>query len=996
VARAIEVAKLIVPLVADTSQFESEMAKASASAQAFGSDTEQIVDALNRGFKSLISQSDGIVNAMIDINDSVLQVVDGVEDLGDEASDGMDSAASATDDFAESQKRTISVTTSLGEKIKTALVQGGVNLLIDASKKAVSGALQLGKSFAKLATDAAPLQAIGAIFDANAERFGVSLQALQKGAQGTISNFELMKQANVALTGAGQQLGEEFGKKLPALLEASRAAARATGQDAQFLFESLVSGVKRASPMLIDNTGIVLKVGEANEALAKELGKTVEQLTAQEKSIAILNATVEAGAKISEQFGSTQLTVAEQLQKTNAIMQNFRDTAGVSLQPVLSNLLGRFNDLAMRVLPPLATLFENRIAPALDVVVDKLGGLAETAINAGEDFSARFGGQLMTAAENALRWGINISVQLATGLVKGASQAIVAAMQFIGGLLKSWLGPGSPPRVYPDIDKDGALAFDNYLKGFGDAEFGILEGLQAPLQDALSTLVDAGAIGEKAARSTFKNLSVEIAAAADNLMKTGKVGTVIFEKLEAAGGEFGDELSDLARKQFALASATREVLIAEENLASVRKANEEAQTQVDKLADEFNELLAAGADPAILDAKRAEFLAAEEQLALSEEQVAAAEEQKAAAEEQVDPLANQLQLQQKVLDQLLAMSDAQEKLTEATSKMPKPGDMPALELEPPVIPAPDFSIMTQAFATNKETMQAKFAGLFAPITEAWENDIKPTLATLGAEWTKFTGIVSAFWQEKVVPVIDEIKKFIPPDLIEKFGKWGGIVLVVASALGVLSLAVSALTSPFVLLAAGIALIITFGEAALEMFMSLAEQWLTIASFVATTFIGIFFKLWEVMKNKVLDIFTKTRDFVRDKLGPIFDWFRLNIIVPVKTAFDAINEVVKKIIDKFATLFDKLEEAKDALPSWMRPGSPTPLEIGLRGIGDAMADLANFQLPALTTSLEMLPVSAEGVAAGNGTTEEKIVMNVYTQATTGTVIQDIETARALYA
>ncbi len=89
-----------------------------------------------------------------------------------------------------------------------------------------------------------------------------------------------MQQANTALAGSSGQLATEMGAALPKLLEAARAAAKLNPAygDAEFMFQSLVGGIKRGTPLLIDNTGIVLKVGEATEAYAKSIGKSVTEL----------------------------------------------------------------------------------------------------------------------------------------------------------------------------------------------------------------------------------------------------------------------------------------------------------------------------------------------------------------------------------------------------------------------------------------------------------------------------------------------------------------------------------------------------------------------------------------------------------------------------------------------------------------------------------------------------------------------------------------------
>ena len=107
--------------------------------------------------------------------------------------------------------------------------------------------------------------------------------------------LQLMQQTNTALAGASGDLATEMGAALPKLLEAGRAAALLNPSlgDANFMFQSLVTGIKRGSSALIDNTGITLKIGEATDAYAASIGKSVTELTAQERSIAILRGTLE-------------------------------------------------------------------------------------------------------------------------------------------------------------------------------------------------------------------------------------------------------------------------------------------------------------------------------------------------------------------------------------------------------------------------------------------------------------------------------------------------------------------------------------------------------------------------------------------------------------------------------------------------------------------------------------------------------------------------------
>jgi hypothetical protein len=61
--------------------------------------------------------------------------------------------------------------------------------------------------------------------------------------------------------------------------------------------------------------------------------------------------------------------------------------------------------------------------------------------------------------------------------------------------------------------------------------------------------------------------------------------------------------------------------------------------------------------------------------------------------------------------------------------------------------------------------------------------------------------------------------------------------------------------------------------------------------------------------------------------------------------------------------DKIKNIK--LPAWMTPGSPTPWELGLLGVGDAMKQLARTEMPAFASALE-LQASPMGVGGGSST------------------------------
>jgi hypothetical protein len=91
-------------------------------------------------------------------------------------------------------------------------------------------------------------------------------------------------------------------------------------------------------------------------------------------------------------------------------------------------------------------------------------------------------------------------------------------------------------------------------------------------------------------------------------------------------------------------------------------------------------------------------------------------------------------------------------------------------------------------------------------------------------------------------------------------------------------------------------------------------------------------------------------FVEDKIAPLHKAFD-----GIKNAIDAVKTALGKLAKKARNLH---------LPDWMIPGSPPPLEIGLRGIADALADV-NAQIGDFQLSAELPAAQGEFAFAGGG-------------------------------
>ncbi len=178
-------------------------------------------------------------------------------------------------------------------------------------------------------------------FDLLIEKTGATgdiLEELRVSAKGTVTDFELMSSTATLLAGASGDLARELAQSTPELLEIAKAANKlnpALGSTT-FLYDSLARGIKRASPLILDNLGLIIKVGDANEAMAKSLGKTVSELTANDKAQAILNDTLRAGQVLIEQVGGNTNSATDAFARMTAAIKNQTDAGKASLGEFLA------------------------------------------------------------------------------------------------------------------------------------------------------------------------------------------------------------------------------------------------------------------------------------------------------------------------------------------------------------------------------------------------------------------------------------------------------------------------------------------------------------------------------------------------------------------------------------------------------------------------------------------------------------------------------------
>ncbi|HOO58908.1 MAG TPA: hypothetical protein PK273_06385, partial [Anaerolineaceae bacterium] len=147
------------------------------------------------------------------------------------------------------------------------------------------------------------------------------LDALREASLGMVSDFDLMQAASRAMMLGVSADSEELAQ----LMEVAALRGRAMGLSTTQAFNDIVTGIGRASPMILDNLGIVVDAEGKYQAYAEAVGKTAEELTKAEKTQALLNGVLESSKGLLEETGGLTLDNAGKWEQMSAAQKNYFD-----------------------------------------------------------------------------------------------------------------------------------------------------------------------------------------------------------------------------------------------------------------------------------------------------------------------------------------------------------------------------------------------------------------------------------------------------------------------------------------------------------------------------------------------------------------------------------------------------------------------------------------------------------------------------------------------
>lgn len=189
----------------------------------------------------------------------------------------------------------------------------------------------VGGAALKLTSDAIAIPGVARSFDA----LGGSIERMREASLGMITDVDLMRQYNMA----AQLVGQDFAQTLPDAMEVLTKVSASTGQSMEYMLDSLVRGIGRLSPRILDNIGITVSLEQATERAAQMFGVETDEVSRAQQQAGLMAVAMEALRTNTANIPDVAGTAAQQMAALHVTFQNIKDQVGVALIPVLQALL---------------------------------------------------------------------------------------------------------------------------------------------------------------------------------------------------------------------------------------------------------------------------------------------------------------------------------------------------------------------------------------------------------------------------------------------------------------------------------------------------------------------------------------------------------------------------------------------------------------------------------------------------------------------------------
>lgn len=499
-------------------------------AQAFGrfitvfkdldtSQIEKLGSAINELGQSASVSEDEIVGAM-------LRIAPAAATLGINAQE-VAALATAITQMSESMSRG-------GTRVRNALEQMAMNAE-DAAKLIGISAQEMRK---RIDQDALPvfLELVYAInqIESDTERLTVSTEIFGTTGANAVQRFaasfpELEKFINIS--------NDAFEKGTSLQVEFDR-ALQATTEQLKLLKNNIVEVAMKFAEDLLP---IAKEIISALIPAIQDFGEWVAKLGVQQKLLAVAMALVSVAAlPLLALLGSIGFAFSMMLSGAINLIGGL-----MGLVSVIMTFGGSISLLSLLIGGIVAAL-----GVGLVVAVTKALGVFDALLE-----------KLRSVAEGAWDWGENLIANIAEGIVRGAATILTAALEFVGNIISSFLESKSPPETGPlsTINKWGARLIDTYLRGFQNADFGILRKVTSIIRDVFKNMVTIGKMKEIDLGPALAGARTLVSKLIDTFNKTGQIASSVLGEISSMLGDAGDEVVKLITLQLKYNKALRDL-----------------------------------------------------------------------------------------------------------------------------------------------------------------------------------------------------------------------------------------------------------------------------------------------------------------------------------------------------------------------------------------------------------------------------------------------------
>ena len=486
----------------------------------------------------------------------------------------------ATNDVAKSTKGIEALNkgfAKLGSTMK-AIVSGF------ASAQVVVGAIDLAKVAAEAEQADEAFRKVLETMGADAEK---EFQKIKDSAHGLIPDSALKQASAKAL-----QLGVPL-EKLAELMELARAKSREFGIDIEKAFDGLVGSVAGLSPAMAESLGITVDLDKAYNDFAKSIGITTDELTKQEKQIALTNEILSNSVDSIANFGDAELSAEENFKAFGVALENLKTEFGRTLLPMMNDLTKAttewINSLDKKKLKDFEGLLKD-VSDKLKTIWEFLGFINDIGM---PDLFGTFGHKTTTGAIFGTLNDITEGIQSFNDIVDdmfyatGKLEEQGHVYESLAKQVKEFTGTSDDFDILKKAIVDTLEETNSMMNRWANSPNSkAYKDKIEPLQKIINELADA--YTELETKKPFEpkiKTAQELADAVDDLGKATKEYTK--EEINALRSLYKNKLSDMKRSNASLLSEkkrlNKEILKADRDLAKELKkiANDKFQYEND-------------------------------------------------------------------------------------------------------------------------------------------------------------------------------------------------------------------------------------------------------------------------------------------------------------------------------------------------------------------------------------------------------------------------------